>query len=147
MLAQLLALSDALRHRGRLRVWPDDHAIGRRGEDIAHRFLQRKGIIVVGRNYRMESGAGELDLIGWDHETLVFVEVKTRQSDEFGDPDRAIGPEKLRNLTRAARDYARHAETPWESVRFDVITVILRKPPVLAHFKDVVPIRSEVRAS
>ena len=39
---------------------------GRRGEDIAHRFLQRAGFTVVARNYRTESGAGEIDLIGWD---------------------------------------------------------------------------------
>jgi putative endonuclease len=143
MLNQLLALADALRHRGRSQHWPDDHALGRRGEDIAHRFLQRTGMLVVGRNYRMESGAGELDLIGWDHETLVFVEVKTRAGDEHGAPDRAIGPEKLRTLIRTAQDYARHSNTPWENVRFDSVTVLLRTPPAVTHFKDVIPMQRE----
>jgi putative endonuclease len=103
-------------------------------------------VIVVARNYRMESGGGEVDLIGWDNDTLVFIEVKTRQSAEYGDPDRAIGPEKLRNLTRAARDYARHAEVPWEKVRFDIVNVLLRTPPSVTHFKDVLPTRAHVRA-
>lgn len=146
MMSQLLALADALRHRGRSRHWPEDQAVGRRGEDIAHRFLQRAGVIIVARNYRMESGAGEVDLIGWDQETLVFVEVKTRRSDEYGDPDRAIGSEKLRHLTRAARDYARHAEVPWEKVRFDIVNVILRTPPSVTHFRDVLALRAPIRA-
>ncbi|HYK17868.1 MAG TPA: YraN family protein [Bryobacteraceae bacterium] len=41
---------------------------------MAHRFLQSAGLVVVARNYRMASGAGEIDLVGWERETLVFVE-------------------------------------------------------------------------
>ena len=96
---------------------------------MAQRFLQRSGMTIVARNYRMESGAGEIDLVGWDCDRLVFIEVKTRQTDEYGAPDRAIGPgEKVRNMLRSARDYARHAEVPWEQVRFDVVNVLLASP-------------------
>lgn len=137
MFIGLLQVADALRHYGRRREWAEGHAIGRRGEDMAQRFLQRAGVTVVARNYRMESGGGEVDLIGWDRDRLVFIEVKTRQTDEFGAPDRAIGPGKQRTMLRAARDYARHAEVPWESVRFDVVGVILRSPPAITHFRDV----------
>lgn len=115
----------------------EEHALGRRGEDIAHRFLQRAGIVVVDRNYHMASGAGEVDLVGWEGDTLVFVEVKARKTDEYGAPDRAIGPEKQRSLIRAAREYARHAEVPWDKVRFDVVTVVFAAPPVVTHFSDV----------
>ena len=139
MFIQLLELSDALRHRGRSRHWPEDQALGRRGEDIAHRFLDRAGFIIVARNHRMESGAGEIDLVGWDHETLVFIEVKARKNEDFGAPDRAIGPEKLRHMVRAARDYAGQAEVPWDKVRFDVVNVVLRTPPAVTHWKDVLP--------
>lgn len=146
MLMQLLELADALRHKGRSSHWPEDHALGRRGEDIAHRFLQRAGMLVVARNYRMESGAGEIDLVGWDREFLVFVEVKTRQSDAYGAPDRAIGQEKQRALVRTAKDYARHADIAWESVRFDIVNVLMGQPPAVSHFRDVLPIRAETAA-
>jgi putative endonuclease len=111
--------------------------LGRRGEDIAHRFLRRAGLVIVERNYRMASGAGEVDLVGWEADTLVFVEVKSRQTDEYGAPDRAIGPHKQSSLIRAAREYARHAEVPWENVRFDVVNVVFSAPPVVTHFRDV----------
>ncbi|HLJ45538.1 MAG TPA: YraN family protein [Bryobacteraceae bacterium] len=137
MLGLLYGIADGLRHYGRKRHMNPEQALGRRGEDIAHRFLQRAGIIVVARNYRTSSGSGELDLVGWDHDTLVFIEVKTRRSDEFGAPDRAIGSDKETHLIRAARDYARHAEVPWEKVRFDVVSIVFRSPPSVTHQRDV----------
>src|SRR5581483_7140072 len=94
MLGFFYELADGLRHHARRRRWPADHALGRRGEDIAHRYLQRTGMVVVARNYRSAGDSEEVDLVGWDHGTLVFVEVKTRSTDEFGLPDRAIDTEK-----------------------------------------------------
>src|SRR5271170_4746071 len=112
MLVKLYEFADLLRDYRRKRHMNEDHALGRRGEDIAHRFLQRAGFVIVDRNYRMASGAGEVDLVGREADTLVFVEVKSRKTDEYGAPDRAIGPEKQWSLMRAAREYARHAEVP-----------------------------------
>jgi putative endonuclease len=137
MLTKLYEFADLLRRHGRKRHLNQDHALGRRGEDLAHRFLQRAGIVIVDRNYRMSSGAGEVDLVGREDDKLVFVEVKSRKTDEYGAPDRAIGPEKQSSLIRAAREYARHAEVPWEKVRFDVVNVVFTQPPSLTHFRDV----------
>ena len=137
MVSRLYELADALRHRARKRHLPADLALGRRGEDIAHRFLQRAGMVVVARNYRLSNGAGEIDLVGWDHGTLVFIEVKSRQSAEYGPPDRAVGPEKWSHMVRAARDFARHAEVPWEKVRFDIVNVVIGTPPAVTHLRDV----------
>ena len=137
MLGPLYRFADVLRRHGREKRLTPDHALGRRGEDIAHRFLQRAGLIVVARNFRMASGAGEIDLVGWERDTLVFIEVKARQTDEYGAPDRAIGAEKQSSLMRAARDYARHAEVPWDKVRFDVVNVVFSSPPAVTHFRDV----------
>lgn len=142
MLVRLLELIDTLRHHGRKRAWTPVQTLGRRGEDVAHRFLQRAGFTIVARNYRMESGAGELDLVAWDRDTLVIVEVKTRQSGDYGAPDRAIGPEKERSLLRAARDYSRHAEVPWESVRFDSVSIVLKTPAEITHARDVLRART-----
>src|SRR5690242_14248585 len=137
MFSRLYEFADKFRHRARMRTMTAEQATGRRGEDIAHRFLQRAGIIVVARNYRTASGSGEIDLIGWDGDTLVVIEVKARQTDEYGAPDRAIGLEKQRSLIRAAREFARHAEVPWERVRFDVVNVLFHTPPVVTHLRDV----------
>src|SRR5258708_4308114 len=137
MIGRLYEFADVLRHHGRKRHLTPDLALGRRGEDIAHRYLQRIGIIIVARNYRMASGGGELDLIGWENGTLVFVEVKSRQSDHYGSPERAIGREKEAHLFRTAREYARHAEVPWENVRFDVVSIVFNTPPLVTHYRDV----------
>jgi len=92
---------------------------------MAHRYLRGRGCTVVARNYRPPSGHGEIDLVVWDGEKLVFVEVKTRETSDFGEPDRAVDAEKQFHLIRAARDYARRAGVEWQHVRFDVLTVVL----------------------
>jgi len=124
-------LSDWLRHTGRRRAWNPDQATGRRREDLAHRYLRRHGFTIVARNYRLAAGDAEADLIGWEGDSLVFVEVKTRHSAEYGPPDRAIGEEKQAHLFRVAREYSRKTGAAWEQVRFDVVTVILSKPPAI----------------
>jgi putative endonuclease len=137
MLRRLYEIADVLRHNARARNLHPTQAMGRRGEDIAHRFLQRAGITIVARNYRTASGSGEIDLIGWEGESLVVIEVKSRQTDEYGSPDRAVGTEKKFALVRTAREFARHAEVPWERVRFDIVTVVFGTPPAVTHFRDV----------
>jgi putative endonuclease len=94
-------------------------------------------MVIVDRNYRAASGGGEVDLIGWEAERLVFVEVKSRQTEEYGAPDRAVGLRKQSSLMRAAREYARHAEVGWERVRFDVVNVVFTRPATVTHFRDV----------
>jgi len=111
--------ADALRRR----ALANNH--GRLGEDLAHRYLRRHGCTIVARNYRPRSGAGEIDIVAWQGETLVFVEVKTRVSAEFGTPDRAVDAEKQERVRRAARDYARRAGVEWDSTRFDIVSVLL----------------------
>lgn len=130
-------LLDRLRHLSRQRRWKPELASGRRGEDLAHRFLQSKGYTIVARNYRLAAGDAETDLIAWDHGTLVFVEVKTRASAEFGPPERAFDGEKQRHMLRAARQYAQRRNLSIEQVRFDLVTVILQDPPQLELFQGV----------
>jgi putative endonuclease len=132
----LYRLADAVRDRGRRRFWPPDQASGRRAEDLAHRFLRRRGMLIVARNYRPPSGGGEIDLIGWDGDRLAFVEVKSRASDEFEAPERAVDEEKQRFLERAARDYARRAGVEWNCVRFDIVSVVFSHPVRINLFAD-----------
>jgi len=120
----LYRISDRLRAAARSRVWPADKALGRRAEDLAHRYLRSHGLKVVARNYRPARGHGEIDLVAWHGEMLVFVEVKARSTAEFGDPDRAIGREKRIALIRTAFEYARRAGVPPQQVRFDVVNIV-----------------------
>jgi len=122
---------DWLRHLARRHRWNPQHALGRRGEDLAHRFLRRQGYIIVARNHRLPTGDAEADLIAWEGETLVIVEVKSRQNEDFGPPDRAVGDDKRAHIRRLARAYARTTGTPWERVRCDVVTVVLTARPRL----------------
>jgi len=126
---------DWLRHTRRKHLWTATLAAGRRGEDLAHRFLRREGLKIVARNYSLPSGDGEVDLIAWDADTLLFVEVKSRASGDYGPPERAIGSEKRRHIIRVAREYTRKTDTPWENVRFDTIAVVLSDPPAISHHK------------
>lgn len=125
----ILSALDSLRDARRRRLWDRDKASGRRGEDLAHRFLRKRGYTIVARNYRLSSGDAEADLIARDGEDLVIVEVKTRATDEYGPPEQAVNPEKRRHLIRVAREYSRKTDTPWEQVRFDIVSIVLRESP------------------
>ena len=131
----ILAALDAIRDARRRRLWDRDKASGRRGEDLAHRFLRKQGYVIVARNYRPSSGDAEADLIAREGEDLVIVEVKTRATDEYGAPEQAVNPEKRRHLMRVAREYARKTDTPWEQVRFDIVSIVLREPPEITLLK------------
>jgi putative endonuclease len=132
-------LFDWLRHLRRQRTWSPGQASGRHGEDLVHRFLRRQGFRIVARNYRLPSGDAEADLVAWEGDDLVFVEVKSRKTADYGPPERAIGEEKRKHLLRVAREYTRKTQTPWERVRFDVVTVILSKPPLLTLYRQALP--------
>jgi putative endonuclease len=93
--------------------------LGRRGEDEAARFLERKGLRIVERGYR--ALRGEIDIIGWDSDTLVFVEVKTRTDPEQGSPEEAVTPAKQAQVRRIATAYLADRGLGSPFCRFDVI--------------------------
>jgi len=132
-LAPLYRLADRLRYRR--------HGdTGKRGEDIAHRYLRGQGLLIVARNWRPPQGGGEIDLVACEPsaggDTLVFVEVKSRMSDEWGSPERNVDSEKMIALRRAARDYIRRSRADPERARFDVIAITGSS---VEHFRDAFP--------
>lgn len=135
MIRILLERADRLRQKIRERNGRTAQAAGRKGEDLAHRYLQGRGLVVAARNYRPPDGTGEIDLVCWEGETLVFVEVKTRATDEYGPPERAVDEEKRRAMVRCARRYAARARVSWERVRFDIVEVVLREPLEIRHLR------------
>ena len=140
----LARLSDSLRHRFQRSRMTPERALGRRGEDYAHRFLEQRGYRVVARNYRTPSGGNEVDLIAWHKEHLVFVEVKSRTSDDSSAPERAVTPEKQRRIVRAAMDYTRRGNIDWGLVRFDVVAVLDGTPPVMELYVDAFGVPSRL---
>ena len=130
MITLIYRAADALRRRS----FAKDH--GRVGEDLAHRYLRTHGCTIVARNYRPRSGGGEIDMVAWRGGRLIFVEVKTRASEDFGTPDRAVDAEKRANLQLAARDYARRANVDWLKTRFDIVSIVLDRPPRIVWMPD-----------
>jgi putative endonuclease len=136
VIAWLLKLADRVRDRGRRRFWPGGLASGRRGEDLAHRFLRRKGMTIVARNYQPPFGGADLDLVGWDGGKLAIIEVKSRATGDVEPPERAVDAEKERLLERSARDYVRRVGADWSQVRFDIVSVVFSHPPRIEWFAD-----------
>ena len=132
----LLEIFDFLRHRARRTRWKPQLALGRRGEDLAHRYLRKRGYTVVARNYALATGDAEADIIAWQGDKIVFVEVKSRATGEYGPPDRAVSSQKAHHLRRVAREYTRKAEIPLERVRFDVVSIVFSKPPEIQLLPD-----------
>lgn len=110
--------------------------IGATGEQIAADFLSKKGYQIVERNYR--AGRGEIDIIAWAHERLlVFVEVKTRNSELFGGPEGAVTAAKQNRLLRTAGFYMESIGYDWE-IRFDVVAILLDRQSLreVRHLED-----------
>lgn len=98
--------------------------IGKIGEEIAAKHLQDKGFKILARNWRIEKW--EVDIIAEDKEEHVFVEVKTRFSEDYGNPADAVTKKKQRYLISAANLYA-HQNNYEGKMRFDVVCVYLEK--------------------
>ncbi len=96
---------------------------GELGERAAKKQLKRQGLKFLTANYR--SPRGEIDLVMRDKDCLVFVEVKTRSSEEWVRPAAAVDGERRRRLTRAGLDYLRLLRNPPVKVRFDIVEVLL----------------------
>jgi putative endonuclease len=97
--------------------------LGKLGEDIAASFLTDKGYSLLDRNFKARYG--EIDIVAMQGDTLVFVEVKTRLGDTYGQPQEAVTPRKLHEVIQTAQYYATlHSELP-EDIRIDVVAIVL----------------------
>ncbi len=99
----------------------EHNILGRSGELLAAEYLENKGYMVLDRNWR--SGHKELDLVARSGNTLVVVEVKTRGSARFGNPEDAVDMRKIRRLVLATDAYLR-LKCLDMNVRFDIVTII-----------------------
>ncbi|NLW90132.1 MAG: YraN family protein [Syntrophomonadaceae bacterium] len=97
--------------------------LGRQGEEMAARYLKKQGYQILERNYHTRYG--ELDIICIKRNELVFVEVKTRRSIQYGTPEEAITPRKMDHLRKAAFIYIEASHPNFRELRFDVITIMM----------------------
>jgi len=101
---------------------------GQLGEQAAKRYLKKSGLKFLTANFRSERG--EIDLVFRDHDCLVFIEVKTRSSEEWTRPAAAVDATRRRRLTRCGLDYLRLLKNPRVKVRFDIVEVLLENSAV-----------------
>src|SRR5579863_5303502 len=92
-------------------------ALGKIGEDLACRELERRGYAILARRYR--GRVGELDIIALEGQTVVFVEVKAREGRKFGDAVDAVTSRKRRRMTRVALEYLTRQRLAGCRCRFD----------------------------
>jgi len=110
-------------------------SLGEQGEALAAKYLVKNGYrlvlsnfkVPVGRNSKGVSVTGEIDIIALDGETLVFIEVKTRRSDEFTPVITAVDTRKQRQIIRTAKVYRKIFGIRDMPYRYDVVTVLMPK--------------------
>ena len=95
--------------------------LGKTGEDLACAELERRGYAIIARRYRRRGG--EIDIVSRDGETIVFVEVKARDSRAFGQAAEAVTGFKRRRMTQVALDYMTRHRLSNRPCRFDVVSI------------------------
>jgi putative endonuclease len=108
--------------------------LGKIGEELAVQFLIEKGYEILDKNWRNKHK--EIDIVAKDGNELVIVEVKTRQTDEYGEPDIAVTKRKQRMLIAAANAYILRNNLDM-STRFDIVSIVFKDgEPVIEHIED-----------
>jgi len=99
--------------------------LGVNGENIAAAYLKKRGYRVLQRNYRKK--CGEIDIIACDNDELVFIEVKTRSSAEYGSPFSAVSSRKQKQIIKTAETYLAETDNFDTAARFDVIAIVVEQ--------------------
>jgi putative endonuclease len=108
---------------------------GNLGENLAADFLKKKGFEIVARNYRFRHC--EIDLIVRRDNWTIFVEVKTRSSLSYGQPEEFVTAQQARRIFEAAEEFI--FSTNWHGhIRFDIVSVKLGVTPEVIHFEDAI---------
>jgi putative endonuclease len=96
--------------------------LGRRGEELAARYLEQQGLVILSRNWRCRHG--EIDLVATDTRRLVVCEVKTRSGTRYGEPAEAVDARKVARIRLVTGAWLQAHHVRWVPVRFDVLAVV-----------------------
>ncbi|RNC88347.1 MAG: YraN family protein [Winogradskyella sp.] len=99
----------------------EHNKLGKKGEELATNFLLEKGYDIVERNYRFEKA--EVDIIAQKNDILAIIEVKTRSTTDYGNPQDFVKPQQIKNLVKAVDEYVSVNNLDVE-VRFDIIAIV-----------------------
>jgi putative endonuclease len=102
---------------------PDE--LCKKGEALAGKLLKKRGYKILKRNY--VSKYGEIDIVAYDKGTISFVEVKTRQSENYGPPELAVTKEKRKRIIRTALNYLAINHIENIDYRFDVVSILYKE--------------------
>jgi putative endonuclease len=98
--------------------------LGKKGEDLAVDFLLKNGYTIVARNYTYQKA--EVDIMAQKNDILAVVEVKTRTSADYGDPQQFLKPKQIQRIIKAVDEFINTNELDVE-VRFDIVAIVLNK--------------------
>lgn len=113
------------------------HILGKRGEDEAVRYLENKGYKIIEINFQCRQG--EIDIIGIDEDYIVFVEIKSRTSTEYGLPSEAVTDRKIKHMLEAIKYYLYKRNLENENIRIDVIEMYANKDKFqINHIKQII---------
>ncbi|MBA3037335.1 MAG: YraN family protein [Desulfobacterium sp.] len=98
-----------------------DQLFGKEGESLAVLYLKKHGYKIIEQNYRTK--LGEIDIIAKEKNTLVFVEVKSRKTGDFGSPKYAITPKKMKKISMVALYFLKETKQSGVKARFDVVSI------------------------
>lgn len=111
---------------------------GRYGEDAACDFIESKGITVIDRNYRFMGH--EVDIVGFQGEEIVFVEVRSKKNSSFGFPEETVDKTKQKSIIQAAEAWLYEKRMEGARIRFDVVSVLTTYQdddvPQIEHFRN-----------
>lgn len=111
--------------------------IGNEGEELAAAYLESKDYLILDRNYHFRHA--EVDIVAYDKEScIVFVEVKKRASNHYGEPEEHINEAKMNNIYKAAEAWIYERKMDGAPVRFDVISIIQagNESPAIKHYEN-----------
>ncbi len=112
---------------------------GQRGEALVCEKLKKQNCQILATNYH--SRFGEIDIVARDGEEIVFVEVKSRRTDEYGSPQESMTPAKWKKMTTTAQSYLLQTRQEYDPYRFDLFTVEMDKAGIvrIEQFKNIFP--------
>lgn len=131
----LIALKNIFKKTGAIQ--PYKKIMAEKGELAAAKFLKKKGYKILQRNYRRK--VGEIDIICYDHGVIVFIEVKTRSTDNYGPPELSVTETKKRQIIKVASYYIAEKKIEGVDLRFDVVSIIYsptKKHPTITLYKN-----------